>query len=172
MLEKLGAVVGASNLHIYAAMRGETLDEFRKTRTLPERCIPSRGATRSALGQPGTPDLEPFSDRPSASPLVFVLGPSSVVWSKVPLVRSWTKDEAPRTDQAPRTTDQERGDTETKTALAWAHPRSKRPISAAASSSTMNSRSGCLTVSTGHEAVRTTCSATLAVSSRSIDWRL
>ena len=32
MLEKLGAVVGVSNLHIYAAMRGETLDEFLKTR--------------------------------------------------------------------------------------------------------------------------------------------
>jgi gallate dioxygenase len=32
MLEKLGAVVGVSNLHIYAAMRGETLDEFQKTR--------------------------------------------------------------------------------------------------------------------------------------------
>jgi gallate dioxygenase len=32
MLEKLGAVVGTSNLHIYAAMRGESLDEFQKTR--------------------------------------------------------------------------------------------------------------------------------------------
>ena len=32
MLEKLGAVVGVSNLHIYAAMRGETLDQFQKTR--------------------------------------------------------------------------------------------------------------------------------------------
>ena len=30
MLEKLGAVVGVSNLHIYAAMRGETLDEFQQ----------------------------------------------------------------------------------------------------------------------------------------------
>jgi gallate dioxygenase len=36
MLEKLGAVVGVSNLHIYAAMRGETLDEFRKTRNAPD----------------------------------------------------------------------------------------------------------------------------------------
>jgi len=35
MLEKLGAVVGVSNLHIYAAMRGETLDQFRKTRNAP-----------------------------------------------------------------------------------------------------------------------------------------
>ena len=35
MLEKLGAVVGVSNLHIYAAMRGETLEEFQKTRNAP-----------------------------------------------------------------------------------------------------------------------------------------
>ena len=28
MLEKLGAVTGVSNLHIYAAMRGETLEDF------------------------------------------------------------------------------------------------------------------------------------------------
>jgi len=32
MLEKLGAVVGTTNLHIYAAMRGESLDDFQKTR--------------------------------------------------------------------------------------------------------------------------------------------
>ena len=32
MLEKLAAVVGISNLHIYAAMRGQTLDDFQKTR--------------------------------------------------------------------------------------------------------------------------------------------
>jgi gallate dioxygenase len=31
-LEKLGAVVGISNLHIYAAMRGETLEAFQRTR--------------------------------------------------------------------------------------------------------------------------------------------
>jgi gallate dioxygenase len=35
MLEKLGAVVGISNLHIYAAMRGETLEAFQKTRNAP-----------------------------------------------------------------------------------------------------------------------------------------
>jgi gallate dioxygenase len=35
MLEKLGAVVGVSNLHIYAAMRGEALEEFQKTRNAP-----------------------------------------------------------------------------------------------------------------------------------------
>lgn len=32
LLEKLGAVVGVSNLHIYAAMRGQSLEEFQKTR--------------------------------------------------------------------------------------------------------------------------------------------
>ena len=32
MLEKLGAVVGVSNLHIYAAMRGQSLEEFQETR--------------------------------------------------------------------------------------------------------------------------------------------
>jgi gallate dioxygenase len=32
MLEKLGAVMGVSNLHIYAAMRGQSLEEFQKTR--------------------------------------------------------------------------------------------------------------------------------------------
>ncbi|PLR36247.1 protocatechuate 3,4-dioxygenase [Chimaeribacter californicus] len=32
LLEKLGAVVGVSNLHIYSAMRGQTLEAFQKTR--------------------------------------------------------------------------------------------------------------------------------------------
>ncbi|MCB5362572.1 gallate dioxygenase [Pusillimonas sp. CC-YST705] len=36
MLEKLGAVVGVSNLHIYAAMRGQALDEFLQTRNAPD----------------------------------------------------------------------------------------------------------------------------------------
>jgi gallate dioxygenase len=35
VLEKLGAVVGVSNLHIYAAMRGQTLEDFQKTRNAP-----------------------------------------------------------------------------------------------------------------------------------------
>lgn len=35
MLEKLGAVVGVSNLHIYAAMRGETLEVFQQSRNAP-----------------------------------------------------------------------------------------------------------------------------------------
>jgi gallate dioxygenase len=32
LLEKLGAVLGTSNLHIYAAMRGQSLKDFQKTR--------------------------------------------------------------------------------------------------------------------------------------------
>ena len=32
MLEKLAAVTGVSNLHVYAAMRGETLEEFLQSR--------------------------------------------------------------------------------------------------------------------------------------------
>ncbi len=32
MLEKLGAVIGTTNLHIYAHMRGESLEDFQKTR--------------------------------------------------------------------------------------------------------------------------------------------
>jgi gallate dioxygenase len=32
LLEKLGAVLGISNLHIYAGMRGQSLEEFQKTR--------------------------------------------------------------------------------------------------------------------------------------------
>ena len=46
MLEKLGAVVGVSNLHIYAAMRGQTLEEFQKTRNAP-------GALYSVAGNGG-----------------------------------------------------------------------------------------------------------------------
>jgi gallate dioxygenase len=32
LLEKLGAVLGTTNLHIYAGMRGESLEDFQKTR--------------------------------------------------------------------------------------------------------------------------------------------
>jgi gallate dioxygenase len=46
MLEKLGAVVGVSNLHIYAAMRGQSLEEFQKTRNAP-------GALYSVTGVKG-----------------------------------------------------------------------------------------------------------------------
>jgi gallate dioxygenase len=35
VLEKLGAVLGISNLHIYAGMRGESMQDFMKTRNAP-----------------------------------------------------------------------------------------------------------------------------------------
>jgi len=47
LLEKLGAVVGTSNLHIYAAMRGQSLEEFQKTRNAP-------GALYSVAGKDGS----------------------------------------------------------------------------------------------------------------------
>lgn len=50
MLEKLGAVTGVSNLHIYAAMRGETLAEFQATRNAP-------GALYSVAGKEGAAAL-------------------------------------------------------------------------------------------------------------------
>ena len=55
MLEKLGAVTGVSNLHIYAAMRGQTLEEFQKTRNAP-------GALYSVAG---TDAKDHAWDRPS-----------------------------------------------------------------------------------------------------------
>ena len=48
MLEKLGAVVGVSNLHIYAAMRGQTLEEFQKTRNAPGALYSVAGAGATA----------------------------------------------------------------------------------------------------------------------------
>jgi gallate dioxygenase len=45
MLEKLAAVVGTSNLHVYAAMRGETLDTFLKTRNAPTALYSVAGET-------------------------------------------------------------------------------------------------------------------------------
>ncbi len=50
VLEKLGAVVGVSNLHIYAAMRGETLEEFQKTRNAPGTLYSVAGTN---VAQPG-----------------------------------------------------------------------------------------------------------------------
>ena len=49
MLEKLGAVSGVSNLHIYAAMRGETLEEFQKTRNAPGALYSVAGKDREKL---------------------------------------------------------------------------------------------------------------------------
>ncbi len=52
MLEKLGAVVGVSNLHIYAAMRGQTLAEFQKTRNAPGALYSVAGKEGQAAGWP------------------------------------------------------------------------------------------------------------------------
>ncbi|CAN5383489.1 hypothetical protein BH10PSE16_BH10PSE16_35100 [soil metagenome] len=49
MLEKLGAVLGTSNLHIYAAMRGESLEEFQQTRNAPGALYSVAGADAKSL---------------------------------------------------------------------------------------------------------------------------
>jgi gallate dioxygenase len=49
MLEKLGAVTGVSNLHIYAAMRGQTLEDFQKTRNAPGALYSVAGADAKSL---------------------------------------------------------------------------------------------------------------------------
>ena len=50
MLEKLGAVTGVSNLHIYAAMRGQSLEAFQKTRNAPGALYSVAGAGSAPLG--------------------------------------------------------------------------------------------------------------------------
>ena len=50
MLEKLGAVTGVSNLHIYAAMRGETLESFQRTRNAPSALYSVVGKDAGKLG--------------------------------------------------------------------------------------------------------------------------
>ena len=49
VLEKLGAVVGVSNLHIYAAMRGESLEAFRRTRNAPGALYSVAGTSAGKL---------------------------------------------------------------------------------------------------------------------------
>jgi gallate dioxygenase len=58
MREKFGAVVGVSNRHIYAAMRGESLAEFQATRNAP-------GALYSVAGRSGSTSAW---DQPEAAP--------------------------------------------------------------------------------------------------------
>ena len=55
MLEKLGAVIGVSNLHIYAAMRGQSLEEFQKTRNAPGALysVAGKDAKSLAWDKPG-----------------------------------------------------------------------------------------------------------------------
>lgn len=54
-LEKLGAAVGVSNLHIYAAMRGETLEAFQRTRNAPGALysVAGKGAANMDWDKPG-----------------------------------------------------------------------------------------------------------------------
>jgi gallate dioxygenase len=44
LLEKLAAVSGLSNLHVYSAMRGQSMADFQKTRNAP-------GAVYSVAGK-------------------------------------------------------------------------------------------------------------------------
>ena len=53
VLEKLGAVVGVSNLHIYAGMRGETLEEFQKTRNVAVQYSVAGGPQKPSGGDGG-----------------------------------------------------------------------------------------------------------------------
>jgi gallate dioxygenase len=59
MLEKLGAVTGVSNLHIYAAMRGETLEQFQKTRNAPGALYSVAGTDAPTLAWDKTDDKAP-----------------------------------------------------------------------------------------------------------------
>ncbi len=54
MLEKLGAVVGVSNLHIYAAMRGESLEAFMKSRNTQVLYSVAGQETSQSLAWDGT----------------------------------------------------------------------------------------------------------------------
>lgn len=60
VLEKLGAAVGVSNLHIYAAMRGQTLEEFQKTGNV--------SVQYSFAGGENAAKLSEFADRQMRSP--------------------------------------------------------------------------------------------------------
>ena len=48
LLEKLGAVVGVTNLHIYAAMRGQSLEDFQQTRNAPNALYSVAGVESAA----------------------------------------------------------------------------------------------------------------------------
>ena len=55
MLEKLGAVLGVSNLHIYAAMRGQSLAEFQQTRNAPGALYSVAGSDAGKTDWDGKP---------------------------------------------------------------------------------------------------------------------
>lgn len=62
-LEKFGAVLGVSNLHIYAAMRGESLEAFLATRNAPN-------VIYSVAGQPDAP-ADAAAGSPVAAPVLL-----------------------------------------------------------------------------------------------------
>lgn len=59
LLEKLGAVSGISNLHIYAAMRGQALADFQKTRNAPGALYSVAGQASAAQGWTDKDDNTP-----------------------------------------------------------------------------------------------------------------
>ena len=74
MLEKLGAVIGVSNLHIYAAMRGESLEDFQKTRNAP-------GALYSVAGNDAASRISWGAGVPSVNYLAVTSGWARVQYS-------------------------------------------------------------------------------------------
>ena len=70
MLEKLGAVVGVSNLHIYAAMRGQTLEEFQQTRNAPGALYRRRGARATLMGRRRETIGSPYCGQLALGPLL------------------------------------------------------------------------------------------------------
>ena len=55
VLEKLAAVVGVSNLHVYAAMRGESLEDFMRTRNAPNALYSVAGKDAGTLAWDAKP---------------------------------------------------------------------------------------------------------------------
>ena len=55
LLEKLAAVSGVSNLHVYAAMRGQSLEEFQQTRNAPGALYSVAGTERPPQYRTGPP---------------------------------------------------------------------------------------------------------------------
>lgn len=62
MLEKLGAATGVSNLHIYAAMRGESLEAFQQTRNAPGALYSVAGQAAGTLNWDAAPAVTPAAD--------------------------------------------------------------------------------------------------------------
>jgi gallate dioxygenase len=59
LLEKLGASVGVSNLHIYAAMRGQSLADFQQTRNAPGALYSVASTSTTGATDWNQPDSRP-----------------------------------------------------------------------------------------------------------------